>query len=117
MCVCSSLSLSYLLKEVIYGLPVAHLSSQYLCWTLGVLFNECYFITCTVVPNSLPYNLAGDLRTGERQIEEDNSRSWQDKTKKAKILTHCSELFAILRYGYLYFWNFHILFWTIVDAR
>lgn len=117
MCVCSSLSLSYLLKEVIYGLPVAHLSSQYLYWTLGVLFNECYFITCTVVPNSLPYNLAGDLRTGERQIEEDNSRSWQDKTKKAKILTHCSELFAILRYGYLYFWNFHILFWTVVDAR
>ena len=70
-----------------------------------------------MVPNSLPYNLDSDLRTGGRQIEEDDSRSWKDKTKKAKILTHCLELFAVLKYEYLYFWNFHILFWTVVDAR
>lgn len=64
VCVFSLLSLSYLLKEVIYGLPVAHLSSQNLYWNLGVLL--CYFNACTVVPNSLPYDVDGDLGTGER---------------------------------------------------
>lgn len=73
MCVFPLLALlsSYLLKEVIYGLSVAHLSSQYLYWNLGVLLNKCYFIACTMVPNSLPHNLDVDLRSCGRQIEED----------------------------------------------
>lgn len=86
VCVFSLLTLlsSYLLKEVICGLSVAHLSSQYLYWNLGVLLNKCYFIACTIVPHSLPHNLDVDLRSCRRQIEEDGLHPWQNKTMKAQ---------------------------------